>query len=222
MTESAVEKIARLATETAGQSSLSKILSLSGATDNNDDDVDVDPASEAAEANDNEEMLRTGVHMNAAGHASYGSVTLGHVRPHKSGSGYVGMHPSGLVTSKHPTRAKAAMALLNLHQYVPKDAKKQVKHLNLSASPLDQVVNLAADAPGNGKKPYGNVTYADPKNGKYPIDTEERCRAAWGYINHPKDAAKYPLNGVTLASVKSRIEAACKKFGIDISDSASK
>jgi len=67
-------------------------------------------------------------------------------------------------------------------------------------------------------KPYGDVTYADPKNGKYPLDTEAHCRAAWSYINMPKNAAMYPLNGVTLSEVKDRIMAACKKFGIDVSD----
>jgi len=68
------------------------------------------------------------------------------------------------------------------------------------------------------KKPYGDVTYADPKNGKYPIDTEAHCRAALAYISMPKNAAMYPLNGVTLGEVKDRIIAACKKFGIDVSD----
>jgi HK97 family phage prohead protease len=71
------------------------------------------------------------------------------------------------------------------------------------------------------KKPYGDVTYADPKNGKYPIDTEEHARAAWSYINQAKNAAMYPMNGVTLSEVKGRIVAACKKFGIDVSDSDS-
>ena len=70
-------------------------------------------------------------------------------------------------------------------------------------------------------KPYGDVTYADPKNGKYPVDTEAHARAAWSYINMPKNAAQYPMNGVTLSEVKDRIMTACKKFGIDVSgDSA--
>jgi len=68
------------------------------------------------------------------------------------------------------------------------------------------------------KKPYGDVRYADPKNGKYPIDTEEHARAAWSYINQAKNAAQYPMNGVTLSEVKDRIMAACNRFGIDISD----
>ena len=72
------------------------------------------------------------------------------------------------------------------------------------------------------KKPYGDVTYADSKNGKYPVDTEEHARAAWSYINQAKNAAMYPMNGVTLSEVKGRIMAACKKFGIDVSGGASR
>jgi len=66
-------------------------------------------------------------------------------------------------------------------------------------------------------RPYGDVKYADPKNGKYPIDTEAHCRAAWSYINMPKNAAQYPMNGVTLSEVKDRIKAALKKYGADVS-----
>jgi HK97 family phage prohead protease len=34
----------------------------------------------------------------------------------------------------------------------------------------------------------------------------------------PKNASQYPMNGVTLGEVKDRIAAACKKFGIDVSN----
>ena len=67
-------------------------------------------------------------------------------------------------------------------------------------------------------KPYGDVKYADPKNGKYPIDTEEHIRAAWSYINMPKNAGQYPMNGVTLSEVKGRIRAAMKGLGADVAD----
>ena len=70
-------------------------------------------------------------------------------------------------------------------------------------------------------RPYGDVKYADPKNGKYPIDTEAHCRAAWSYINMPKNAAQYPMNGVTLSEVKDRIKAALKKYGADVSSDSS-
>ena len=69
----------------------------------------------------------------------------------------------------------------------------------------------------DAKKPYGDVEYADPKNGKYPIDAKHVV-AAWSYINQAKNAAEYPLNGVTLSEVKDRIRAAMKKHGHDVSD----
>ena len=78
---------------------------------------------------------------------------------------------------------------------------------------------MATDA--SSSKPYGDVKYADPKNGKYPIDTEEHAKAAWSYINQAKNASAYPLNGVTLSEVKAAIMAACKKFGIDVADDSS-
>ena len=67
-------------------------------------------------------------------------------------------------------------------------------------------------------KPYGDVKYADPKNGKYPLDTDEHIRAAWSYINMPKNASQYPMNGVTLAEVKAKIAAAMKRIGADVAD----
>jgi hypothetical protein len=62
-------------------------------------------------------------------------------------------------------------------------------------------------------KPYGDVTYADPghqKDGvkRYPVDTEKHIRAAWSYINMPKNAGKYSAED--LASVKANIVAAWK------------
>src|SRR5258708_4447270 len=68
------------------------------------------------------------------------------------------------------------------------------------------------------KKPYGDVEYADPKNGKYPLNTEKRIRAAWSYINQEDNAAEYPLNGVTLTEVKDKIRAAMKRIGAEVSD----
>lgn len=92
----------------------------------------------------------------------------------------------------------------------------------------ESVVALAspgvkAKADANMKKPaskteYGDVAYGDPKNKKYPLNSAGRVKAAWDYINVEKNAAQYPLNGVSLSSVKSRIKAAAKKFGIQIND----
>src|SRR5262249_13197491 len=69
------------------------------------------------------------------------------------------------------------------------------------------------DAPGDGSKPYGDVEYpdpGDPADGKkrYPLDTPERSRSAWRYINMPKNAGKYSAED--LKSVKAKIIAAWK------------
>ncbi|MBO0717144.1 MAG: phage major capsid protein, partial [Rhizobiales bacterium] len=69
------------------------------------------------------------------------------------------------------------------------------------------------DDDDDGSQPYGDVEYADPgyrSDGKkrYPVDTEDHIRAAWNYINKPKNAAKY--KPADLAKVKAKIVAAWK------------
>jgi phage I-like protein len=71
-------------------------------------------------------------------------------------------------------------------------------------------------SPKEGTSKYGSVTFADAKNRKYPIDSEAHVRAAWSYINMPKNAGKYSSSDV--ATIKGRIKAAGKKYGIDFSD----
>jgi hypothetical protein len=68
--------------------------------------------------------------------------------------------------------------------------------------------------PERGEHEYGDVKFADPVNNKYPIDTEEHVRAAWSYINHKDNAAKYDKDEVN--TIKDRIKAAAKKFDIEI------
>lgn len=60
------------------------------------------------------------------------------------------------------------------------------------------------------EKKYGNVTYADEKNKKYPIDTEKHIRAAWNYIHMPKNAAKY--SPAEVSAIKSKIVSAWKRI----------
>ena len=77
----------------------------------------------------------------------------------------------------------------------------------------------AGNAPGDGKKPYGNVTYADPgyqkdKKKRYPIDTAAHVRAAWAYINKAKNAGAY--TSAQLSAIKGKIKKAAGKFKIDI------
>jgi hypothetical protein len=71
-------------------------------------------------------------------------------------------------------------------------------------------------SPKEGKREYGDVEFADPVNNKYPIDTPEHVRAAWSYINHQDNAAKYDKDEVK--TIKERIKRAAKKHGIEISE----
>jgi hypothetical protein len=73
-----------------------------------------------------------------------------------------------------------------------------------------------ADAP---TEPYGDVKYADPgyqsdNRKRYPIDTPEHIRAAWSYINMPKNAAKYSSD--QLKSIKNKIKKALSGTGADV------
>jgi hypothetical protein len=69
--------------------------------------------------------------------------------------------------------------------------------------------------PKEGLHEYGDVEFADPVNKKYPIDSAEHVRAAWSYINHKDNAAKYDHDEVT--KIKNRIKKAAKKYDVEIS-----
>ena len=68
--------------------------------------------------------------------------------------------------------------------------------------------------PERGEHEYGEVEFADPTNKKYPIDTPEHVRAAWSYIHHADNAAKYPKDEVE--TIKGRIQRAARKHGVEI------
>lgn len=70
--------------------------------------------------------------------------------------------------------------------------------------------------PEIGEHKYGNVEFADPTNNKYPIDTPEHVRAAWSYINHKDNAAKY--NADETETIRNRIKKAAKKHHIEIAE----
>ena len=71
-------------------------------------------------------------------------------------------------------------------------------------------------SPREGKREYGDVEFADPVNKKYPVDTPEHVRAAWSYIHHKDNAAKYDSDEV--AQIEARIRRAAKKHGVEIGD----
>jgi uncharacterized protein DUF6582 len=74
------------------------------------------------------------------------------------------------------------------------------------------------------KSPYGPVKYADPgfqEDGvkRYPLDSEEHCRAAWAYINMAKNAAQYTPE--QLKQIKARIQKALKGYGVETAQAQS-
>lgn len=70
--------------------------------------------------------------------------------------------------------------------------------------------------PKEGLREYGDVQFADPVNHKYPIDSAEHVRAAWSYINHKDNAAKYDADEVK--TIKERIKKAAGRYDVEISD----
>jgi hypothetical protein len=70
--------------------------------------------------------------------------------------------------------------------------------------------------PERGAHEYGDVTFADPVNNKYPIDTPEHVRAAWSYIHHKDNAAKYEKGEVE--TIKRRIKQTAKSHGVELHD----
>ncbi len=68
--------------------------------------------------------------------------------------------------------------------------------------------------PKEGAREYGDVEFADATNKKYPIDTPGHVHAAWSYINHEHNAAKYDKDEVEV--IKGRIMSAARKHGVEI------
>ena len=68
--------------------------------------------------------------------------------------------------------------------------------------------------PERGEHEYGDVEFADAVNKKYPIDTAEHVRAAWSYIHHADNAAKYAKDEVE--TIKGRIQKAAQKHHVEL------
>src|SRR5256885_6128654 len=93
-----------------------------------------------------------------------------------------------------------------------KIGEKGTKHMSKEGTKIDR---RSDTKPKYGEHKYGEVEYADTTNKKYPIDTPKHIRAAWSYINHKDNAAKYEKGEVS--KIKSRIKRAAKSKGIEIS-----
>ena len=99
-------------------------------------------------------------------------------------------------------------ALAALKTFVASEIQEENGEVSLE-KPAEKVAEREDVNPKAGENKYGDVTFADEKNKKYPIDTEEHIRAAWNYINKPKNAGKY--SPADVEKIKARIVAAWKK-----------
>jgi uncharacterized protein DUF6582 len=70
--------------------------------------------------------------------------------------------------------------------------------------------------PAEGLEKYGDTTFADQVNKKYPIDTPGRIKAAWAYIHQPRNSAKYTPGEAR--TIKSRIRKAAKERKVLLPD----
>jgi hypothetical protein len=90
------------------------------------------------------------------------------------------------------------------------------------AHPMEDGLCTKCVGEADGAKPLTPApkgSYADPgyqsdKRPRYPVDSAAHARSAWAYVNKAKNAAKY--SSAQLARIKSKIKAACKRFGIDV------
>ena len=71
-------------------------------------------------------------------------------------------------------------------------------------------------SPERGEHEYGRVTFADATNKKYPIDTPEHIRAAWSYVHHKDNAAKYSKEDAD--QIKDRIRRAAKSHDVTLNE----
>ena len=94
-----------------------------------------------------------------------------------------------------------------LEQAAKDDAQEDA---TIGHEPMKAITAREDVNPKAGVAAYGDVTFADAKNPKYPIDTADHVRAAWNYIAKDANAAKYDPDEV--AQIKAKIVGAWKKL----------
>jgi peptidoglycan hydrolase-like protein with peptidoglycan-binding domain len=138
----------------------------------------------------------------------------------------LGVKPTGIVSEAFLTQLKKTKSLNatgsaghRSTKLAKTTAAKTATTMAKAGTAKAKVAEAATPA-----KPYGDVSYADPgyqqdKKKRYPLDSADHCRAAWSYINMPKNAGQYSPDQVK--QIKDRIKAAAKRYGVEISDTTS-
>jgi hypothetical protein len=86
----------------------------------------------------------------------------------------------------------------------------------MNAKELLEIAVRQGINPKEGIRKYGNVSFADEKNKKYPIHDKAHVRAALRYWGMPKNRGKY--SGTDQEVIGSKIHQAAKKFGVGVSN----
>ena len=89
-------------------------------------------------------------------------------------------------------------------------------YIHSDSHSIVEVAQRADINPKSGEQKYGDVSYADERNKKYPINTHEHVRAALSYWGMPKNRSKYSAEDQK--SIGAKIHAAAKKFGIHVNE----
>ena len=119
------------------------------------------------------------------------------------------------VDFKEPISEPEDVSIEGTPEQIDEMAKLMNTHKLNVAGVIDMINKVAARedvSPKEGEKKYGDVSYADEKNKKYPLDTEDHVRAAASYFGMDKNRSKYSAEDQK--TIDAKIAAAEKKLKI--------
>ncbi len=136
------------------------------------------------------------------------SDSIEHIEGHKGSNGkpapwVIRSESTGRIIWSGGSKAEAVANLRRI------EGHKQ--HANDSATAAD-VTEREDVSPEEGKRKFGNVEFADPKNKKYPIDTPDHVRSALRYWARRRNRNIYSKEDQ--ATIGRKIEEAAKRFKI--------
>jgi len=108
--------------------------------------------------------------------------------------------------ASHSESPEPQMTPLETVAKLLEDTNKRLDKLELEAISRREDVSPADKK--RAEKEYGDVEYADEKNKKYPLDSEEHIRASWSYSHQARNMAKY--SSEEMSSIHRKIASAWK------------
>lgn len=127
----------------------------------------------------------------------------------------------GLDYTRKPGVAGAVIDSIDHASAAPRESDGTSRVPITESAPEATVTITEADASDKSKAPYGDdANYADPgyqkdKKKRYPLNTKQRAKSAWSYINQADNARLY--TSAQLKRIKQRIVKALKGYGVQVS-----